>query len=537
MFSLLFVSFFAPLGTVNQKEVSAQLAVSVVGGPGSVADIKTSVSSSLTAGATTITAEGTSALVLKDFTLDGTIGWAIAKMMLRAMTQSVLAWASNGFQGNPAFVQDPKRFFGSVADQTLGQLIYDTEALKWLCSPFQFQLRRAIVFGRSFQQQNQCTLSQVISNFDGFVSGLNNELGDLGGWDAWVTMTTLPQNNPYGAYALLSAQAEAKISGAKEFALLDINLGEGFFSWKDPSCVAKNQQAERTRATYEGTVGSTNSVGLTKAQQDTLAFTNDTGSDQPSATQGTIYFDECKTLTPGSVIAKQINDTLAKPGQELVAADEITEVIGAVLTGLLRQVLGGSGLAGAGSGDSSNGESAYMQQFIVEDRQEFERSKGENIKLVVDRSHIENNYITVKNQSIGRLEVSASATRQVLQCGVSNSAASSTLTLIESYAAPLKRDVAIAETNIVNSKKVTDAVLALTYERRDNLARVMGQFSSLYSQLHHEGDVANAEYERDYSIPERLITIDAANASTLSDCRNNSNFNSNNNVNTSGGGE
>jgi len=463
---------------------------------------------------------GITKLVAKEYALDPIVS-SIAKMILRSMTQSVLAWAANGFQGNPAFIQDPKRFFGNMADRVIGNLIYSNEDLRWMCSPFQFQLRRALVMSRSFQQQSQCSLSGVINNFDGFVSGVNNELGTLGGWEAWSVMTTEPQNNPYGAFALLSVQAEAKITGSINREKDLTEWADGFLSWRDPSCVSAAQAVryDRDNAREHELVGESAYESTANGIYTGRTILGEDGVSRPIERTTSGNESDCDVLTPGSVIANSINETLSLPGQELVAADEINEVIGAVLAGLLKQVLGGAGLSGAGRAYASNGESSYLAQFAAEDRQEFERTKAEHIAQVLGYATAENKYIAVKNQSLARLELSATTTRQVLKCEQGNTTTSNVLALIQSYIGAVKRDIAIGETNIVNTKKVTDAISATTYERRDNLSRILNQFTSLYGQLHHDGDVSNAEYERDFSIPERLEPIDAANASSLAQCQ------------------
>lgn len=507
---------FPTLALIPPKPAEAQLAV-IDSVNAALKSVGNGILGALNAFSQAVIGGGITALVTKEYALDP-IFTSIAKMIIRSMTQSIIAWASNGFQGNPAFVQNPKQFFTDAADQAIGQLLYDS-SLSWMCSPFQLQLRLALVFSRSFQQQAQCTLTQVVSNFEGFVSGVNNELGTLGGWEAWSVMTTEPQNNPYGAFALLSAQAEAKVTGAKERSLLEISLGKGFLNWKDPACVDSANAARQA-------IDDEDPAALAERDEDFVGPPQNTDP------------NNCRTFTPGSVIADQINETLSIPGQELVAADEINEVISAVLAGLVKQALGGSGLFGAGQSQSISGESSYLAQFEEEDRRYFEQNKADNINQVNLLSSAENRYISVKNQSLARIDLSANKAIEVINCyegkltdnsqTLSESdkataqqeitSASSTLSLINSYGTPIKSDIAIGEVNLINTKNITDALLATTYEKRDDLFSIMNQFFSILGQLHHDGDVAGAEYERDYSIPELLTPLDGTNEAKLGQC-------------------
>ncbi len=75
---------------------------------------------------TGIIAGATAKLELKDSCLDG-IAFAIAKMVLRSMTRSIVNWINSGFQGDPLFLTDPSRYFADLAQQELNRVIYDIQ--------------------------------------------------------------------------------------------------------------------------------------------------------------------------------------------------------------------------------------------------------------------------------------------------------------------------------------------------------------------------------------------------------------------------
>src|ERR1039458_7446482 len=61
-------------------------------------------------------------LWLKEYVLDP-LAWAVAKGLLQNMTDSTVKWINSGFQGSPAFVQNPEKFFRSIGDNIAGNFI------------------------------------------------------------------------------------------------------------------------------------------------------------------------------------------------------------------------------------------------------------------------------------------------------------------------------------------------------------------------------------------------------------------------------
>ncbi|MEK7567646.1 MAG: hypothetical protein AAB513_01865 [Patescibacteria group bacterium] len=477
---------------------------------------------------------GIAFLVTKEKVLDP-IFKMIARMILRGITQSIIQWAAGGFQGNPSFIQNPTQFFANVADQAIGQIIYNNAGLQWMCSPFRLQLKRALIYNRSFTQRSQCTLTGIVGNYEGFISGVNNELGTLGGWNAWNVMATQPENNPYGAYALFNLQVEAAITTDKTRELNLLNWGKGFFSWKEPGCVQRamaNKQIQDTRDVYEGEGGG---APLPQVVSEDAAGNVNLYDRVPENTNP----NKCDTITPGSVIADSVNKALGAGQDELIAADEIGEVLGAVLYGLVTNVLGDAGLFGAGGGGGvySNDYEAQVEQ---EDREVFQTTKNDTVSQIVSSANDENSYIATKNQSIARIEISAQKVRDIIGCYQQRIAlaasstepvnialfqneiasASTTLAQVLLRKAPLQRDISIGENNLNNLNSLGDRMSALPYERRDSFRSLANEFANLLSQIHYQGDVIQAEYERDFTIPESLKTIDTQSDQKFQQCQN-----------------
>jgi|GEM_PF-2156378 len=243
-------------------------------------------------------------------TLDS-ITTTVAKMILQVVVSDTLIWINSGFQGNPAYATNPAQYFTKIADGVAGKFIEGSD-LAFLCSPFQANIRLALTKFYLDKPQFQCTLTGIIANIDAFYDSFGE-----GGWDGWFVMTQNDSNNPYGVY--LEAQVELDKRLAKILGLKDKQLkwNSGFLSWSE--CLENNP---------------------------------DTG--------------ECMTedavVTPGKVIEAQLEGVLGTGVRQLELVDEVDEIVGALFTQLLQQVVfGAKGLFSSeaenygGGGDGGSG--------------------------------------------------------------------------------------------------------------------------------------------------------------------------------------
>lgn len=213
----------------------------------------------------------------------------IFKPLIRNMTNSLVQWINNGFEGSPLFVSDPEKFFIGVADRIAGSFIEGSD-LAFLCSPFALDIRLALNLNYSarFRDEIGCTLTDVIDNIEGFAEDF-----EQGGWDGWFSMTQNSQNNPYGAY--LSAQSELDIRLLSDLGVEGIQLdwGQGFLGFRD--CILSNAETQECME-----------YGPTK--------------------------------TPGTVINTQLEDALGTDLAQFELADEFDEIVGALVGQLFSQI-------------------------------------------------------------------------------------------------------------------------------------------------------------------------------------------------------
>lgn len=347
--SSLFVLVFCFGALVQPKQTQAQW---VVTDPTNlVQNTISAIAEPVSAVSSVTSAIADTSLSVKELGLDA-IGNAVAKMILRKITAQTVNWINSGFDGNPAFVTDPQRFFTNIADQTASQLFLGANSpLNQLCSPFKAEVRLALVKNYLYDndQQFSCTFEKIGANFENFSRDFSQ-----GGWDAWFVMTQQNQNNPYGSYMegqkLLTASIQTQ-TGRYEKQLAD---GRGFLSYERcrRDYVPEPNVANRQCVKYEPlTVGG----GEPKCLAYETADPNGLGSDCPAS--------EKEVVTPGSVINEQLTTALGSPFAQLEAADEINEIVNALMIQLIEKTFSSVQNGLRGLSRPNNGQPSALQQL------------------------------------------------------------------------------------------------------------------------------------------------------------------------------
>lgn len=330
--AMLFVVVTFAMTYVPQSPASQVPPVEAGGAASGVATEFTQIANNALLGAgnaiNTITAAATKGSFLKDTVFDG-IGWAIAKRIVSGMVRSLINWVNSGFQGSPSFVTDLKGFLLNIADEEIGRVISEIGGENgigsFICSPFRLDVQISIAMQYAQSRAGganapACTLTGVIDNIEGFIAGIDpgNGLSD------WLTITSNPGGNtPYGATLSAEVSARARLINAQGQTLTEVNWGDGFLSQK--LCE---------------TVGGS-------------------GNGQ-----------DCTITKPGKIVQEALSFNLDTGRQSLVQADEINELIGALLAQLANQALTGvAGLLGlsGGTGYSYSGyDGSYLDALVDE---------------------------------------------------------------------------------------------------------------------------------------------------------------------------
>ena len=263
------------------------------------------VQNTTTAAASTLTAGATTETFIKENLLDG-IGWAIAKQVVNSMTASLINWINSGFQGSPTFITDLDTFLLDALDSVAGTYIQSLGGIgEFICSPFRLDVQAALSINYGISRSGMpsgpsaCTLTGIGDNIENFLGGVTNS------WDEWFKVTANPQNTPYGAYLEAETKLNARLVNEAGNQIELAGWGDGFLSTK--IC---------------------------------------------EAVEGPSNGEKCIISTPGKVISEALTFQLSTGPRALIEADEINEIIGALLNQLVQQAVQGiNGLLGLGGSD------------------------------------------------------------------------------------------------------------------------------------------------------------------------------------------
>jgi len=169
------------------------------------------------------------------------IAFLIAKQLIRAILQSVIAWVKTGFQGQPVFITDFERFFTDAALNASGVYLehyLDPDIYELLCEPWRravydqlIKMRRVSADLDNRQTYPRCTLATIINNAEGYGAFLKDFRN--GGWDAWFSIFSDPTNHPAGLYLSTLDSMDEKEAEAAEKAKTETLTGQGFISLAD----------------------------------------------------------------------------------------------------------------------------------------------------------------------------------------------------------------------------------------------------------------------------------------------------------------
>lgn len=265
---------------------------------------------------------------LKEYVLDP-IAWTAANVIIDQFGDALVDWIRNGFDGSPMFLSDPEGFFKDTANDISGAVINDLN-MNWLCDSLKFRFDLAFFLPGTSRSKYACTYEDIVENFQNMA---DRDLGDWidvnvsvnqqnivrrfgddfrnGGFLMWLN-TSLPRNNTTGR--LLTAWDEVAIASekAKEKEKFGLSINGGFFGLR--KCVEY------------GPGDSYDAFGKT-----------DVGINANPKDKCTKYVD----TTPGQMVQDQLKNVGGKDFSRLQVADEIDEIIGALVTTMMGWLLTG----------------------------------------------------------------------------------------------------------------------------------------------------------------------------------------------------
>jgi len=309
--------------------------------------------------------EKTSWLVKKEKVLDsggifGVGGHVLAKTAINVLTESIVNWINRGFDGNPAFVDDFGGFLREIADRETSLFIEGT-SLELLCSPWRANIKVALSLPTGYREEVACTLSDIVANMDNFVHGDFSQ----GGWGGWFQLTTRPNNNPYSLYISSASELDSRIARQQGIDREQLAWGQGFLSKQD--------------------------------------------CDPPGS-------QNCKTVTPGTVINSQLEKVLNTSLTQLELADEFDEIVGALMQQLIKKAFTSSrGLRGLS--DSTSGQTSFTSQLgISKEVEDLDRVKEGALLDIDGYIDDETDYKDIKQATLNSVLASEVLLLNVTSC-------------------------------------------------------------------------------------------------------------------------
>ena len=299
----------------------------------------------------------------------------IAKAVLQQITSSIVNWINSGFNGKPSFVTNFNQFFNNVGDQAAGEFIRGT-GLAFLCSPFQMQIRIAIAQSYARRGAASCTLTGVIKNINSFMNGNFSQ----GGWGGLLQFTTIPTNNPFGAYAYAQIGLQSSINSAQNNARNNLSPG-GFISLQ--KCDPPNSK-------------------------------------------------NCKVTTPGTVIEGTLRKSL-DIGQEQLADIGVSGSFDAIISALLTQLTTRSLYQGL---STLSGPSGYAANYLTPEQQKAQTDAQAMLNQLQGYLQVAQQYGSVQQGSINDIQNTQQQLHTLADCysGKGQTAqASSTQEIITNY--------------------------------------------------------------------------------------------------------
>lgn len=241
------------------------------------------------------------------------VAYCIVNSMIAYIADSTLLWITTGFEGNPAFLEDPDQFFKDIADQEKRAFIQDLAygANSSVCTTFKGPIISSLLsrygrnqrylynqtgfetggFNRGIQgsltqsNPNMCTFDQSPGQLNLF---LNGSFTEGGGWNSWFQLTQNPVNNPYDTYFRVNQQLNANVEAVKLSNERELNWNNGYLSFR------KCEGGDKTK---------------------------------------------CSITTPGSVIQGRLEKTLNLGTDRLILAQKFDQVVTALVDQLITTAL------------------------------------------------------------------------------------------------------------------------------------------------------------------------------------------------------
>lgn len=161
------------------------------------------------------------------------IAWCVINTIIEYLIDATIEWAKNGFNGNPAFVDNPEDFFKGLVDQSaagfINEIIGGATGIN-VCQPFKVQIGIGLAnaYGVNGGKKLSCSLSSISNNLESSF-GLADGSFD---YNQFFTVSQFDQNNARGAYILGNEELGVRATVKSNTAKLELGWNQGFLNFK-----------------------------------------------------------------------------------------------------------------------------------------------------------------------------------------------------------------------------------------------------------------------------------------------------------------
>jgi len=281
------------------------------------------------------------------------IAFLVAKRALAVMTNSLINQINRGRNGEPQYTVNLRKELEGLGNDVFSEFIYGSE-LDSICSPFRGGVSGAIKltysYGTSREGTAACRLFGPLANVNvdiqdtikGFFGGnLSNY-----GWEGWLQVTSNPSNNPFGSYLKSVSDIDAEASIRVGAYSKEIDIGNGFLGVE--SCVIEGSgQLKDTRSGTDLIIKpvwvdlrnpSVYKPRLWEDRNNNGEYDEGEEEDEDGNSLEKPYCFEKGVITPGSVVADQLNNALGTSINQAELADELNESLASIFDAILNRL-------------------------------------------------------------------------------------------------------------------------------------------------------------------------------------------------------
>lgn len=314
------------------------------------------------------------------------IATTLAKNQLTAMTKATMNWVQTGFNGDPLYVSNVNNLIGNLTDELVLQ---ETNLFRGKCLnreqvpiknkvtgtivgyedgkcisyqndnildyPYGRDFARSAIEARRIEKNFMPSMKQTLTDYlpEGTtVEDFTNDFGK-GGWDGWLAMTQIPQNNPLGFTIKATEYLQSEKDKVAEQTKDEVNRGGGYRDqkvceeWESVNDIAKRERERISNEINKDTLSDREK--LVKAPNGTITGlqqqTNTSGTTNTTSTNTEPKCIKWKTVTPASTIKDKVSTYINSPERQLELAKTINDSLNALFTALLNKFQS-QGLAG-----------------------------------------------------------------------------------------------------------------------------------------------------------------------------------------------